>query len=68
MATRKVQTTQVTARLEAFQRQFRNLDPNNPAVWPALPRYLLCAFIAIGVIAALWYFWLKDSDVELQSE
>lgn len=68
MATRKIQTTQVTARLEGFQRQFRNLDPSNPAIWPALPRYLLCAFIAIGVLSALWYFWLKDSDVELQSE
>lgn len=68
MATRKIQTAQITARLEGFQRQFRNLDPNNPAVWPAIPRFLLYAFIAIGVLAALWYAWLKDSDVELESE
>lgn len=68
MATRKVQTAQVTAAIAGISKQFRNLDPNNPAVWPALPRYLLCAFICFGVVAALWYSWLKDSDVELQSE
>lgn len=68
MATRKNQTAEVTAFLAGLQKQFRNLDPNNPAVWPALPRYLLFALIALGVVAALWYFWLKDSDAELQSE
>lgn len=68
MATRKVQTAQVTALLGGISKQFRNLDPNNPAVWPALPRYMLFAVIAVGVVAALWYAWLKDSDVELQAE
>ena len=68
MATRKNQTAEATAFLAGLQKQFRNLDPNNPAVWPALPRYLLFALIALGVVAALWYFWLKDSDAELQSE
>ncbi len=68
MATRKIQTAKITAFFENIQRQFRNLDPNNPAVWGPLPRYLLCACVAIAVVAALWYAWLKDSDAALQAE
>ena len=68
MATRKVQTAQITTFFDGIQRQFRNLDPNNPAVWSPLPRYLLCVCISIAVVAALWYLWLKDSDAELQAE
>jgi len=68
MATRNVQTAQVTAFFEGVQRQFRNLDPKNPAAWGPLPRYLLCACISIFVVGALWYLWLQDSDIELQNE
>lgn len=68
MATRNVQTAQVAAFFEGVQRQFRNLDPKNPAAWGALPRYLLCVSISIFVVGALWYLWLQDSDIELQNE
>jgi len=68
MATRKVQTAQVAAFFESVQRQFRNLDPKNPAVWAPLPRYLLCALVSVFVVGALWYLWLQDSDAELQAE
>ncbi len=68
MATRNVQTAQVTAFFEGIQRQFRNLDPKNPAAWGPLPRYLMCACISIFVLGALWYLWLQDSDTELQNE
>ena len=68
MATRKVQTAQAMAFFESVQRQFRNLDPKNPAVWGPLPRYLLCAFVSVLVLGALWYFWLQDSDIQLQAE
>lgn len=68
MATRNVQTAQVTAFFEGIQRQFRNLDPKNPAAWGPLPRYLMCACISIFVVGALWYLWLQDSDIELQNE
>ena len=68
MATRNVQTAQVTAFFEGIQRQFRNLDPKNPAAWGPLPRYLMCACISIFVVGALWYLWLQDSDTELQNE
>ena len=28
-----------------LQRQFQNLDPKDPSLWPALPRTLLCLLI-----------------------
>ncbi len=68
MATRKIQRAQIATFFENIQRQFRNLDSNNPAAWGPLPRYLLCACVAIAVVAALWYAWLKDSDAELEAE
>ena len=68
MVTRKVKSVEVKPFLVDIQRQFRNLDPNNPAVWGPLPRYLLCAFISIAVVVGLWYLWVRDSDVELQAE
>lgn len=68
MATRKVQTAQVAVFFEGIQKQFRNLDPRNPAAWGPLPRYLFCACISIFVVGALWYSWLQDSDAELQAE
>ena len=52
---------------EDLQRQFRNLDPKDPSLWPALPRYLLCAFIAIGVAAVLWFALLTGYEEELQA-
>lgn len=68
MATRKVQTTQLAVFFEGVQKQFRNLDSRNPAAWGPLPRYLFCACISMFVVGALWYFWLQDSDAELQAE
>ena len=68
MVTRKVKSVEVKPFLVDIQRQFRNLDPNNPAVWGPLPRYLLCAFISIAVVVGLWYLWVRYSDVELQAE
>ena len=68
MVTRKVKSVEVKPFLVDIQRQFRNLDPNNPAVWGPLPRYLLRAFISIAVVVGLWYLWVRDSDVELQAE
>ena len=68
MVTRKVKSVEVKPFLVDIQRQFRNLDPNNHAVWGPLPRYLLCAFISIAVVVGLWYLWVRDSDVELQAE
>lgn len=48
--------------------QFTGLDPNDPSMWPALPRNLLFVAVCLGVVAALWFFWLKGVDEELVAE
>lgn len=69
MATKKKQPTYDFARLRGdLQRQFRNLDPKDPSLWPVLPRALLCIFIAAVVAAALWFIKLTDYQDELQAE
>ena len=51
-----------------IQSQFIGLDPNDPASWPALPRYLLCAALTVAVVVGLWFVWLSASDEELTAE
>jgi len=53
---------------EYLQRQFRNLDPKDPSLWPVVPRSLLCLCIAAGVAALLWFVVLKDYEQELETE
>lgn len=53
---------------ERVQRQFRNLDPNDPSVWPALPKALLYVAVAVAVAALLWFVILKDYEAELEAE
>lgn len=47
---------------ETLRSQFGNLDPRNPVVWPALPRYGLFLFIAVVVVVVLWFVWLSGED------
>lgn len=47
---------------ETLRSQFTNLDPRNPVVWPALPRYGLFLFVAIVVVVVLWFVWLSGED------
>lgn len=54
--------------LEDLQRQFQNLDPKDPSLWPVLPRALLCVLIAAGVATFLWFFKLTDYEQELTAE
>ncbi len=53
---------------ENVSAQFRGLNPNDPSMWPALPRYGLCAVLTIAVIVGLWFAWLSSSDEELKVE
>lgn len=46
--------------------QFRDLDPKDPSMWPAVPRYALCVATAVAIVVALWFLWLTGSDEELQ--
>ena len=68
MATRNLQLAKGAEFLDGIQRQFRNLDPKNPASWGPVPRHLLSLCISIFVVGALWYVWLQDSDIELQNQ
>jgi type IV pilus assembly protein PilO len=35
--------------------QFRGLNPNDPASWPALPRAALCLVLMAAIVVALWF-------------
>jgi type IV pilus assembly protein PilO len=48
--------------------QFRGLDPKDPSVWPAVPRYTMLVAVVVAVVAGLWFAWLSDSEVELEAE
>ena len=48
--------------------QFTGLDVNDPASWPVVPRYALCAVVAVAVVIALWFTWLSTSNEELTTE
>lgn len=68
MAQRKSLNMDFAALQEKIQRQFRNLDPNDPSVWPALPKALLYVAVAVAVAALLWFVTLKDYEEELERE
>lgn len=68
MAKNKAQKVNVSEQFANLQRQFTNLDTKDPSLWPPLPRYILCLFIAIAVAAALWFVKLTDYEAELQTE
>ncbi|HSV53996.1 MAG TPA: type 4a pilus biogenesis protein PilO [Burkholderiaceae bacterium] len=53
---------------ERVQSQFRGLDPKDPSLWPALPRYALCVLVTALVVAGLWFGWLNGFQAELEAE
>lgn len=50
---------------DKLRRQFSGLDPNDPSLWPGLPRGLLFFAVCAAVCAGLWFAWLKAVDEEL---
>jgi type IV pilus assembly protein PilO len=48
--------------------QFRGLNPNDPSVWPALPRIALFLAVAAIIVVALWFVWLEGANAELEQE
>jgi len=57
----------VAASARRMADQFRGLNPNDPSVWPPLPRYALYLLIVIFVLVALWFAWLTNSNDELEA-
>jgi len=53
---------------QALAGQFKGLNPNDPASWPAVPRILLCLVLMGAIVAGLWFAWLSTSDDELEAE
>jgi len=68
MAKKQKNSIDMAALQEKLQRQFRNLDTRDPSLWPPLPRYLLCIFIAAAVAAVLWFAKLTDYRDALDAE
>jgi type IV pilus assembly protein PilO len=64
-APRKIDLAALQARIAS---QFKGLNPNDPATWPALPRLLACLALMVAIIVALWFVWLQNSDQELENE
>ncbi len=69
MATKRTSSKiDVVAALRGVGEQFQGLNPNDPSVWPAIPRYALCVAVTAAVLAALWFVWLTNSNDELDAE
>ncbi|SDI93247.1 type 4a pilus biogenesis protein PilO [Variovorax sp. OV700] len=62
------QKVDVGAALRGFGDQFRNLNANDPASWPPVPRYVLCLAVTALVLVGLWFVWLTNSNDELETE
>ncbi|MDM0011392.1 type 4a pilus biogenesis protein PilO [Variovorax sp. J22P168] len=54
--------------MRRLTQQFQGLNPNDPSMWPPVPRYALCVAVAVAVLAALWFVWLTNSNDELEAE
>jgi type IV pilus assembly protein PilO len=48
--------------------QFKDLNPNDPSVWPAVPRYGLCILLCVLVVVGLWFAWLQGVDEQLKAD
>ena len=68
MAKSKEKSIRTAERLEAIQRQFKNLDTKDPSAWPVLPKVILCVFIAAAVAIVAWFAFLQDYEVQLEEE
>lgn len=53
---------------EKIASQFRNLNPNDPASWPMVPKVALYAALAAMIVVALWFAWLTNSADELTAK
>jgi type IV pilus assembly protein PilO len=68
MATKPPISIDFAALQEKVLSQFRDLDPKDPSMWPAVPRYALFAAASIVIVVVLWFTWLNGSQEILQQE
>ena len=67
MAKRKSKSINFQEYQDGLARQFKNLDPNDPSVWPVVPKTFLCLAIAAAVVGVLWFSMLKDYQADLDA-
>lgn len=48
--------------------QFKDLDPKDPSLWPALPRVALYVAVTVGVVVVLWFAWISSYQTSLEEE
>ena len=67
---KKIKTPSIdfVALQQNLQKQFTDLDPKDPSLWPVIPRVLLCVMIAAGTAVAAWFAFLSDYETELETE
>ena len=68
MAKKSKKDIDFSALQESISRQFRNLDPKDPSLWPVAPKILVCLFISIAVAVVLWFAKINEYEVELETE
>lgn len=57
----------VAAAMRRLGDQFRDLNPNDPSMWPSVPRNALYVAVTVLVLVALWFVWLVNSSDELDA-
>lgn len=62
------QNVDLKTRLARIGAQFRNLNTNDPASWPLIPRLSLCVSVAAGIVVALWLMVINTYNDELTAE
>lgn len=68
MAKKSTKQIDFAALQDNLSRQFRNLDPKDPSLWPVLPKVFLCIFIAVAVAALAWFAKISEYEDELAAE
>ena len=68
MATKNVPKVDFAELQQKLVAQFSELDPKDPSMWPAIPRYALFALTGVIVVVALWFLWLSSSQELLEQE
>jgi type IV pilus assembly protein PilO len=68
MAKKTPNSIDFAALQEKVLSQFRDLDPKDPSMWPAVPRYALFAAASVVIVVVLWFVWLSGSQEVLQQE
>jgi type IV pilus assembly protein PilO len=53
---------------QAIADEFRYLNPNDPSVWPLIPKVTLLIGIFMVLLVAGWWFLWSDQLVELESK